>query len=114
MYKFKNELKNFRQQKGLTISDVAYRIGITDKTYSDYEKGLNSPRVETLLKLVDVFEIEMSDLFEGYDKPKEKRPSYEMSDLILEIDDGRYLKVRKYLDNEEVIVDLLTNVTKHN
>ena len=52
------DLKQARKQKGLTQSDVAVAIGVSQQAYAKYENGQVVPNDETLAKLYDVLGIQ--------------------------------------------------------
>lgn len=62
---FRENLQNLRKERKMTQSDVAAKLGISDKTYSKWETGENDPDLSSILKLADCFEVEPSALFTG-------------------------------------------------
>ena len=55
-------LKQCRKEKGFTQREVAIYCDITEKTYQNYELMTREPKVEILLKIVDVFEVSLDYL----------------------------------------------------
>jgi putative transcriptional regulator len=53
---FNENLKNFRQQKGLTQEELAERLHVVRQTVSKWEKGLSVPDAGLLIRLAEVFE----------------------------------------------------------
>lgn len=51
-----NRLKQLREQKGLSMRQVASSLGMPYTTYVNYEKGAREPNSETLILLADFFE----------------------------------------------------------
>ena len=51
-----NRLKELREARGMTMKEVAQRLGMPYTTYVNYEKGLREPNSETLIVLADFFE----------------------------------------------------------
>ena len=47
-------LKTLRQQKGLTQSEVAQKVGITETGYQNYERGRREPKISIALKIARV------------------------------------------------------------
>ena len=61
-----NYLRTFRKRVGLSQSDVAYLFGYTNPAkISRYERGIRLPRVHTLLGLVIIYQVTVTDLFAG-------------------------------------------------
>lgn len=50
-------LKDAREDKDLTQTEVMKRIGINNKTLSGYENGIAEPDIETMVKLFNLYEI---------------------------------------------------------
>lgn len=58
-----SNLKKLREQRGLKQKFVAERIGISPNYYSQIENGHRYPQVEHLLKLRDIFNVTLDDIF---------------------------------------------------
>lgn len=56
-------IKYLRKQKKLTQEALGKAVGVKKAAVSTYEIGRNYPSVEALLKLVDLFEVNLEDLF---------------------------------------------------
>ncbi len=52
-------LQAFRKESGLTQSDVALRLGVTQQTYSSLERNAESVGVGRLLKLLGILGVEL-------------------------------------------------------
>lgn len=50
-------LKELRKSKSLNQSQVANAIGISQRTYSNYEIGTREPDINTIIKLADYFNV---------------------------------------------------------
>ena len=55
----------FRKQKGLTQEELAIRLNVVRQTVSKWEKGLSVPDADMLIKLAEVFEVEVAELLGG-------------------------------------------------
>ena len=53
----KNRLKEIRQEKNLSQTDIAKALGVTRQAISLYEKGDREPKLETWQKLADFFKV---------------------------------------------------------
>lgn len=72
-------MKKYRMDKGLTIYDLAKRLGVDHSSICNWENGQKYPRRGNLMALEDVLEASYRELFEDL-TPEE----------IVEIDDRRY------------------------
>lgn len=52
----------FRKQAGLTQEELAARFGSRKTLISNYEIGRNTPDIETLWELADIFDITIDEL----------------------------------------------------
>lgn len=52
-------LKAFRKESGLTQSEVALRLGVTQQTYSTFERNAETVGVGRLLKLLGILGVEL-------------------------------------------------------
>ena len=50
-----NRIKEIRQEKNLSQTDIAKALGVTRQAISLYEKGDREPKLETWQKLADFF-----------------------------------------------------------
>ena len=57
-----NNLKTLRKQHKKTIEQVIQHIGISKRSYIDYEKGLRNPKPEILLKLAQYYNVPTEEL----------------------------------------------------
>jgi transcriptional regulator with XRE-family HTH domain len=55
-------LRKVRQQRGVTLTDVAERTGISKSTLSRLENGQRKPSLELLLPLAEVYRVPLDDL----------------------------------------------------
>lgn len=53
----KNRLKEIRQEKNLSQTDIAKALGVTRQAISLYEKGDREPKIDTWQKLADFFKV---------------------------------------------------------
>ena len=61
---FARRLKHFRTRKGLTLSQVARLVGVSESTYRDWENG-RQIKGEPYPRLATAFEVSLSELFLG-------------------------------------------------
>ena len=55
-------LKRFRAERGITLTDLAERTGISKSTLSRLENGQRRPSLELLLPLADAYRVPLDDL----------------------------------------------------
>lgn len=61
-----NRIKRLRQERNWTQGELAQKIGIQQKQISAYERGVNFPSTEVLLKLAEIFDVSLDYL--AFDK----------------------------------------------
>lgn len=59
-------IKNFREFKGLTQQDLALQLGKSKNVVSNWERGDNSPNLDEVEKLCEIFGVTPNQLF-GWD-----------------------------------------------
>lgn len=57
-------IRNERLRRGLTVKELAARIGITPAALNHIESGSRKPAITTLRDLADAFGIPVADLFD--------------------------------------------------
>ena len=60
--KIAENIRFFRKQEGLTQEELAARFGSRKTLISNYEIGRNTPDIETLWELADIFDITIDEL----------------------------------------------------
>lgn len=60
--KIAENIRFFRKQAGLTQEELAARFGSRKSLISNYEIGRNTPDIETLWELADIFDITIDEL----------------------------------------------------
>lgn len=53
----KDRLKTLRLNKNLTQKDIANKLGTSYQTYQQWERGVRTPKIESLNKLAEIFEV---------------------------------------------------------
>lgn len=77
-------LKELRQEKGDTQSDVARALNISQKAYSYYERGEREPSIDMLIQISNYFNVTVDYLL-----GREKSKYYELSE-------DEYNLIKKY------------------
>lgn len=90
--KFNERLKKYREEKGLTQSELSLRSGISTRMIQKYEAGVARPRWDASEKIANALEIPIADLLgqsgmlvaEAAEKGGSKS-AREMSQLVEEV-----------------------------
>lgn len=68
-----------RKEKGMTQSELAEKMNVTDKAVSKWERDLSCPDVNTISKLADVLDISVEELLSA---KKQEYSNSKIKDLI--------------------------------
>lgn len=58
-----NKIKDRRESLGIKQSGLAVKLGISQATLSDYERGVYLPRVDVALDIAEALECPVGSLF---------------------------------------------------
>lgn len=64
-----NRMKELRKEYGLSMMEVAKRLGMPYTTYVNYEKGHREPNSETLIQIADFFHVTVDYLIGNVNDP---------------------------------------------
>ena len=70
----KENIKNFRKQKGYSQETLAQELNVVRQTVSKWEKGYSVPDAIMLEKLSDLFEVSVGDLLGNTESESEQKP----------------------------------------
>lgn len=62
---FSTQIKQQRQQLGLTQADVASQLFVTRQTISNWEQGKSYPDLNMLVRLSEVYQVSLDSLLKG-------------------------------------------------
>ena len=68
-----------RKEKGMTQSELAEKMNVTDKAVSKWERDLSCPDINTISKLADVLEVSVDELLQA---KKKEYSDTKLKDLI--------------------------------
>jgi transcriptional regulator with XRE-family HTH domain len=66
---FGNKIKELREKQGMTQSELAKRLNISDKTISSWENGTRLPRMGLVESISKILNVSKSDLFDNKKSP---------------------------------------------
>ena len=78
-YKFGNYIFELRSRAGLSQSELAAEVGVTNKAVSKWEVGKAKPSVETIRKLAALFQVSVDDLL----KKREEENQVEITKIVI-------------------------------
>lgn len=105
---FGENLKTIRKTKGYTQEEQAIKIHVVRQTISKWEKGLSVPDADTLSKLADVLEINVSELLGS--EIKEETDKNEIAKQLAKISEQLAVKNRRHKRIWKVIGAILLAV----
>ena len=105
---FGENLKTIRKTKGYTQEELAIKIHVVRQTISKWEKGLSVPDADTLSKLADVLEINVSELLGS--EIKEDTDKNEIAKQLAKISEQLAVKNRRHKRIWKVIGAILLAV----
>ena len=57
-----NKLKEYRENRNMTQKEIAEALGVEPATVSKYESGLLEPKIDSLKKLAEIFDVTVDEL----------------------------------------------------
>lgn len=93
---FPQRLKELRTEKGITLEELAKKIGTTKTTLSRYENGERSPKLQLVGLLANYFQVDMSWLSGQSDQ----RNSFNILPIYTQLSPPRQQKVYDFAKNE--------------
>lgn len=98
----KDRLKTIRLQKGLTMVQVAEKLGVSYPVYSQWERGKRTPKEETIQRLAEALEVtpdylagRTGDLDDIFNVIRENNPSEEDKKEIIKL-------IEEYFSNKVI------------
>ena len=89
-----------RKKHKLTQSELAEKLGVTDKSVSNWENGRNMPDLSLFKPLCDILEISINDLISGEKVSKDEYQDKFEENLISAID----YTTKKIIEKKRFIV----------
>jgi transcriptional regulator with XRE-family HTH domain len=69
-YQFGEKIREVRERKKMTLRGVAGRAGVSESLISQIERNRISPAIDTLLKIIDILEIDLDFIFRDFKKER--------------------------------------------
>ena len=92
-------IAKLRKKKGLTQDELGNMLGISGKSVSKWERGLNMPDISLIYKLSEVFDVDLNQLLNGEDAIKSvvdlQNEENAVNTLKIESDDKSLRKTKK-------------------
>lgn len=76
-------IKKYREDRGLTQKQLADMVGKTKNVVSNWENGINSPDTETLEMLMKIFNVDANTLFGWNDPEQIKADAEKLANIII-------------------------------
>lgn len=96
-----NKIKAMRKLRGLTQSELAEQVGVTNTTISNYEQAVSKPNIEMIEKLCQVLKCNKTDLIGENDMKKDISIVLEaISSLLVDGDKHELLYKNKPVNDE--------------
>lgn len=76
-------IANLRKQKGMTQSELAEKMNVTDKAVSKWERDLSCPDINTISKLADVLDVSVEELLKAKKQDYSNNKIKDIINLIL-------------------------------
>ena len=64
-------LRELRKEKGMTQEQLAEQLGVSNRSVSRWENGINMPDISILVEISEFFEVGILELIEGERKQEE-------------------------------------------
>ena len=96
------KIKDYRLLNGMTQKDLATKINMGDTTIVNYEKGIRTPKKNTLFKIAEVFNVSIDDFFPPISTKEAQETSQNDRDELLEELTTNYTKLDKQRKNKLV------------
>lgn len=90
---FNENLRELRKSKGFTQEELAIKINVVRQTVSKWEKGLSVPDADSLQKIADVLDVEVSQLLGA--KIEKEENNNEIAQQLSRINEQLVVKNRR-------------------
>lgn len=98
-------IRNLRKQHNMTQKELGEKVGVSDKTISKWENGINMPDMSCLPLLCEILETNVNELISGEHFPPELYETKAEDNLMGLLDE------KKKLDKKRLLIDLSIGFT---
>lgn len=95
---FAEQLRKYRELKGLTQNELSIMIGRSKGVISNYENHVSLPKIEDIIKIVEVLEVEPNQLF--WDDLAEKMKADIKEEVQLKTEEKMLIKDYRSLSSQ--------------
>jgi len=78
-------LKELRKEKDITQEQFAEIMGVSSRTVSRWETGINMPDLDLLIQIADYYEMEIREVLDG--ERKSEKMNKELEETVLKVAD---------------------------
>ena len=75
-------IASLRKEKGMTQSELADKMNVTDKAVSKWERDLSCPDINTISKLADILDVSVEELLKAKKQDKSDNKIKDISNLV--------------------------------
>ena len=102
------KLKELRKTKGISQDEVANALGITLRTYQNYEYGQREPNIEMINKIADFFGV-TTDYLLG----REPQPN-PLAMLNISVNDKKFIEIYSELPDthKQIFIDTMIKLSE--
>jgi transcriptional regulator with XRE-family HTH domain len=69
-YNFGEKIREVRENRKITMKEVAEKAGLSESLISQIERNKVSPAIDTLLKIIDILDIDLDYIFSDFKKDR--------------------------------------------
>ena len=101
MSKFSEKLYNIRIKRGLTQTDVANLVPMTQSSYSRIENGFNEPNLNQLKRIAEVLNVSLDYLLDVNTEFYNNQINYDIKEQVKFIYENYISKENSFDDSQE-------------
>ena len=94
-------IMEIRKEKNMKQSDLAERLGVTNKTVSRWETGKYMPDLSLFVEISEILEVSLNELMQGERIIGRKNKDNIEIEMKLEIKKNKYEELMKFFKNRK-------------
>ena len=100
-----------RKEKGLKQSDISIKLGVTDKSVSNWERGKNMPDLSLFYPLCKILDVSVNELLSGEEISKKDCDKYEETIInTINYSDKRIKEMSKRLTTGIIVLGIIVTI----